>query len=473
LILSATYGLLVTTDRGASWQYVCEAAYGVADLPLDARVAVTSEGALLAGIYSGVARAQQSPCNFDRTLGFSKQEAVPDFTLAASRPGRVVAIHVALPTEGVPSSQLYRSDDDGRSWRALGKPLPEVIRTSLTVDVAPSDTERLYVSGLGADGAGVMLRSEDGGESFDVFSIPTNATDREFPYIAAVDPENPDQVYVRTDVWSYDPEEQLTRANDALLYSDDGGASFTELLRAGGKLFGFAFSPDSSELLVGYGDPIQFSVTRVVDQAALGIYRAPKGSSSFEMRYAGPVGCLTWTGEGVYACTMEADTGFSLGLIRDTDFDLASPASFEPLVRLRDVAGPIECEACASGDMCRDYWKATCNSWGRDDCLELKASECSNEAGAAGAPTAGNATGGVGPAPGASGGLQNAADVAGSRGGCACRLREGHSSAQSLMAVIALAAMARFRRNTESRSARPAKRIMNRRLPLAPPGSWE
>ncbi len=169
----------------------------------------------------------------------------------------------------------------------------------------------------------------------------------------------------------YDATEQVVNANDGLLYSSDGGAHFTELLREGGKLFGFTFSPDGQEVLVGYGDPVEAGGGRLTDADALGIYRAPKGSSDFEKRYAGSIGCLTWTAQGLYACTLEAETGFSLGLTTNTDFDLAAPAELTPLLRLKDVVGPLECPACSSGSICRNYWQSSCESWGRSDCESL------------------------------------------------------------------------------------------------------
>jgi len=454
LILGATYGLLVTSDRGASWSYVCEAAYGVTDIPIDGITMLTPEGALLAGIYSGVTRAPGAlACDFQRTLGMNNREAVPDFALAASEPGRVLAILVSLPKVGEPFSQLYRSDDDGATWRALGEPLPPEMSVALTIDVAPSDANRVYVSGLGAGDTGLLLRSDDGGESFQILEIPTDAAQLEHPYIAAVDTQDPDRLYVRTDLWAYDPMAGVASANDALLYSDDGGASFTELLRAGGKLFGFTFSPDHSELLVGYGDPVEAGGLRLIDEDALGIYRAPAGSSDFERRYAGSVACLTWTGEGIYACTLEADTGFSLGLITETDFDLSQPAELEPLLRLDDVAGPIECEACATGDICRDYWYAACSGWGRMDCEVLRSSDCA-EGGAAGAPATDQPGGAGGDASAAGGaaagqvgsGAATSADEVVPRGGCSCRAGAGAASSSVWFALLLMLRRATRRR---------------------------
>jgi MYXO-CTERM domain-containing protein len=423
LVLGATYGLLVTKDRGASWHHVCEAAYGERDLTIDALTAFTHEGALLAGIYSGISRTATNPCDFERVLGMSNREAVPDFALAASSPGRVVAIRVAIPEQGEPYSQLYRSDDDGLTWRPLGEVLPPSLRTPLTLELAPSDADRVYLSGLGENDAGVLLRSDDGGQTFELLEIPTDAAQFEAPYIAAVDPEDADRLYVRTDAWLYDAQTNSAIANDALLYSEDAGGHFVELLRAPGKLFGFTFSPDGSELLLGYGDPREAGGSRYTDPAALGIYRGPKASSDLQMRYAGSVGCVTWSERGVYVCTDEYATGFSLGLFEPASFDVMAPVQVEPLLVLADVAGPIECPACSTGAACASYWLSTCQSWGRMDCDERIRPACS-AGGADGAGGASEAAAGASePSAGgnASSAGQSSLEPMAPRGGCACR----------------------------------------------------
>jgi hypothetical protein len=407
--------LLVTVDRGATWRYVCEAAYGERDLSVDALTALSVEGALLAGIYSGVSRAERDACDFRRTLGQNNREAVPDFALSVSVPGRALAIMVAIPEDAEPYSQLYRSDDDARTWEPLGERLPDVMHTPLTIDVAPSDADRIYLSGLGEDYAGVLLRSSDGGESFETLPIPTDGAGFEYPYIAGVDADDPNRLYVRTDFWQYDPETGSATARDALLYSDDAGATFSEVLRASGKLLGFAFSPDGSELLLGYGDPLEAGGVRVTDPDALGIYRAPKGSSGFEKRYTGSVSCLTWTEQGIYVCTHEDQTGVSLGLIEQTDFDLARPPELQPLLVLADVVGPLECEACSTGAVCASYWQSTCQNWGREDCAELTAPVCHGGGGAAGVEP----TGGASTEP--SGGAAPASRRNPEAGDCSCR----------------------------------------------------
>jgi hypothetical protein len=371
LILGATFGMLVTSDAGGTWRHVCEASFAEAGLQTDPVIAFAPDGAVLAGIYASVARSAPDACDFQKTLGMNNREAVPDFALSTSVPEHAVAALVKLLEDGTSENWLYGSDDGGQSWSAFSEKLPSAIRTVATVEIAPSDDARVYVSGLDPDGAGVLLRSDDGGKTFEAFAVPTDVIQQEIPYIAGVDATDPDAIYLRTDEWLYDPDLQVANANDALLYSADAGAHFAELLRRGGKLFGFTFSPDNAELLVGYGDPVEAGGGRLTDAKALGIYRAAKGSSDFEQRYAGSIGCLTWTAQGLYACTLEAETGFSLALAANSDFDLATPADFTALLRLQDVAGPLACPACSSGGICKNYWQSTCESWGRTDCESL------------------------------------------------------------------------------------------------------
>jgi MYXO-CTERM domain-containing protein len=437
LVLSATYGLVVTKDRGATWHHVCEAAFGERDTEADALTALTSEGALLAGIYSRVSRAQESYCDFERTLGMSNREAVPDFALVPGQPGQVVAVLSSLLTNGALENQLVRSEDDGRTWSSVGDPLPESMRLVLTIDVAPSDETRIYLSGLGPDDEGVLLRSDDAGETFEAFEIPTDGASGEQPYIAAVAPDNPDALYVRTDLWAFDPVEGVANANDALLYSDDGGASFSELARAGAKLFGFTLSPDASEVLIGYADPKEIGRGRYVDPEALGILRAPTGSSDFVKTYAGSVTCLTWTGEGLYVCTHEVDTELTLGFTATTDFDLDAPPSFEPLLVLANVVGPIACEACSVGAVCESFWSSTCQGWGRTDCEAIDSGSCTGGANAGGESGAGAPSQGEG-------GADTANDR--ERYGCDCRSVPSDSRPGAWALIGLMAWLARRRR---------------------------
>lgn|GEM_PF-3014184 len=467
MVLAATYGLLVTQDRGQSWFHVCEAAFADPGQQTDPVVALTSDGGLLTSTFNALQRSSTGVCDFARHLGGNPSQAVPDFTVDAT--GAVIAVLITT-ANGKTSNQLQESQDDGQTFHALGPPLPDSLRLVATVDVAPSDPNRIYLSGWGPNNAGVLLRSDDRGESYTAKPLATDAENDEVPFIAAVDPTNADALYVRTDLWKFDPDFGLPTASDALLYSNDGGETFSELIRHGGKLFGFALSPDGQELLVGYGDPVEGG-GRVVDADALGIYRAQAGTDGFQKVLDGPVSCLTWSPEGVYACTGQAQRGFALGFAAPDDLKANVSATLTPLLSLLDVHGPLDCPACTSGARCGEYWRSTCEAWGRTDCETLAtaaggAAECPAAAGRDASGAGGEGRGGAGGTGGAgepvtgqggvptSSGSATAAGTAPAgasaseheRSGCGCRAAgSAHTSGLAVLALLGLGLATRRR----------------------------
>ena len=90
----------------------------------------------------------------------------PQLATAPSRPGTIYALEWCRAGR-VLTSQLWRSDDRGASWRTLSPPAAEYpLIGSLVVD--PTDADVLYLAGLGPAGrplAGVE-RSFDGGQTW-------------------------------------------------------------------------------------------------------------------------------------------------------------------------------------------------------------------------------------------------------------------------------------------------------------------
>jgi hypothetical protein len=390
LVLAGTYGLLVTQDRGRNWYHVCEESFAGESSETDPVVALNAERALVTSLFGSLSLSTPAACDFARTLAAAPDQVVPDFTNLPDSPNQFLAA-VATLVSTPPSYRLYASSDGGAHWSPLGDPLPPEIELVATLDVAPSDPERIYVSGLGQDGAGVLLRSTDRGASFTVLPLPTDPAIDEVPYIAAVANTDPDVLYLRTDAWIYDPESTTSLANDALLYTDDGGDHVSELLRQPGKLLGFALSPQSSELVLSYGDPVEGG--RLTDPTVLGIYYGDVGGSAFEKVLSGSVSCLTWTEHGLYACTDESQLDFALGHTSSPEALFSQGAALTPMLRLSGVRGPLICPACSGGARCRAAWPAVCASWGRGDCpadvAPVDPDECQPESGAGGAGQAG------------------------------------------------------------------------------------
>jgi MYXO-CTERM domain-containing protein len=365
LVLTATYGLLVSHDEAKTWHHVCEAAFTDPEMEMDSVTAILPGGVLLASNYGGLSRASLTACDFQKTLITDESQGLRDFTVDSAG---VVIVALATAAPELRLDELLQSTDGGRVFRRFGVPLPDSVRLVTTVDVAPADRNRIYLSGLDAEGSGLLLRSNDRGESFEVLPLPVNAEQNEVPYIAGIEPGNADGIYVRTDVWTYDSVAEVQRASDALLYSSDGGETFSELIRGGGKLLAFAFSPDGEDVLIGYGDPFDGG-GRVTDSEALGIFWAPSGSSDFLKVLDGSISCLTWTEAGVFACTAHSDWGFSVGLAQPNDLLERVESPFIPLLKLADVVGPVACRDSQSAARCTASWEATCQSWGRTDCV--------------------------------------------------------------------------------------------------------
>ncbi len=423
LVLGATYGLLVTRDRGAEWRHICELGYAGSIDDIDPLVEIPPDGALLVTAPHSLNRLDPPFCAFEPVLGGAGTETVVDYAMDPSDPNHVVALFMRSADTGV-VNELQHSLDGGRTFAALGAPLPSDVVFSVTFDVAPNDPNRFYVTAAGRTSPELFVRSDDRGASW--ASVPFALAPEEHAYIAAVHPTNPDILYVRTDLWELD-EFNVLVPHDALFYSDDGGQSFREIHRAIGKLFGFALSPDAATVLVGYGDPVDSAAP--VDPAELGIYRASTSDHAFTKIFDGPVSCLSWTENGVYACTSQAERGFALGFAETANFDLDTQNPLTPLLDLTKVSGPLDCPASSPGAVCTEDWPT--------NCAVLAACDAG--------------TGGSGGSGGSGSGASGAGastESEESESSCGCRAAGERASAGSFAAlVVAMLSLVRRRRS--------------------------
>lgn len=397
LILRSTYGVLTSADAGQSWYWICEQAIGYGGTE-DPALGLTENGTVLAGVFHGLSLSTDGGCGWTFAGGPLTERYVVDLTVERADPSRALALVSMGQSGGTFLNQLFRSTDDGATWVQLGGDLP-VDLLGLTLDPAPSDPTRIYLSALefGADGGssqGQLLSSTDDGASFQRIDIPGTSL-QDAPFIAAVDPDDPLRLYVRV----------AGGDEDYLVVSKDGGTSFEEVIRGRAELYGFALSPDGSTVLAGFGDPRDGTD---VDQSMLGIWRASAADLQFSRIYAKPVACLTWTPHRLYACTGQFDAGFELGASSD------GGQTFEALMKLADLQGPLECSAgTATGDACPAEWQATCE-------------------------TIGKCTAGTGGTSGGAGAAGSSGSAAGDGGddGCGCRV-PGGGGARALGAIVA------------------------------------
>jgi hypothetical protein len=453
-VLSATFGLLVSRD-GQNWYHVCEGMLTSELLESDPLLELMPDGSLLAGLVRPLLRSEDCGCSWQPVLGEAEDQWVVDIAKA----GASSVLALARTSGQALTFRLERSNDGGRSWSKLSD-LPQGMQ-AFTLDAAPSNPMRVYVSAmLNADpDAGIaqstpaLFVSDDGGATWSTPRSIQGATPDDFAYIAAVDPRDPDTIYVRTDAWTLSEDESIDEANDALFVSDDAGVGFREVLRRHAKLFGFALSPDGATVALGYGDPKQ--AARYVYAEDTGIYRASTATLAFTQELNAEVSCLTWNANGLYAC-LEGGVGLSAD-----GSTPATPEGFTPVVAFADVKGPLACNATT----CLPQWQegredvaATCELL--DAVCEIdpasNVQECSPSGGragastgggggSAGAPTGGVATGGAGGAGGAGGtgpvtggSPSGGAGGSGSRGACGCRTPGAGSrdAALSLLSVL-------------------------------------
>jgi MYXO-CTERM domain-containing protein len=421
LYLRSTFGLLVTSDGGANWDWLCEEGMGYQDL--EPPMVILPGGSILLATPDGVSRSDPSGCDFGRAEGLD--QTVVDLSRIPAEPGSAVAVSLAGAV-----STLWISTDEGRSFTPVGEPIQGLLAS--TVDVAASNPKVIYLSGL--DGTqGVLLRSKDRGKTFETFPVPNTTTGRR-PYIAAVSPEDEATVYVR-----------LVGVRGELQVTRDGGKSFTTVLETTIAVKGFALSPDGSTVLASN----DFD----------GTFRAKTSDHAFERIACGGHACLSWSDSGLFGCGDDMVDGYIVG--RSDDLG----ASFGRVLDMPCVRGPLACDPSTSiGAACPLAWTTVSE--------QIRTSECGSRevpapytgcfaSGAGGAPdTAGgaNENGGSITAGSATSNAGNggAAGAAPRTGNCGCRSAGAGPSTPAWSLALAAAWLVRRRRAPSRARAREA-----------------
>ncbi len=343
VLVRATYGLILSLDGGKAWGWICEPAVGYSGVE-DPVMSFTQNGTLLAGIFEGLAEGTPDGCQWGFFPPLNNKYVID---LSVDKVDATRALLIISNGSGVDDAgsttfltQLWQTSDNGATWAQAGTSLdPELL--GLTVDAAPSNPMRVYLSGRKGppDYPGVLVRTDDRGATWQTLAIP-GSDDTHLPYIGAVDPQDPDIVYVRIDS---DPA-------DTLMVTKDGGVTWSTVFTASGKLNGFALSPDGSTVALGTPGLPQPSGPSTNP----GVWTAPAGTLQFTRQSKVGALCLTWTPAGLYACGNEFTDGFTAGLSTDQG------KTFQPLMHLSGIC-PLTCSEPDSGvtQQCPAYWPAT------------------------------------------------------------------------------------------------------------------
>ncbi|HET9959396.1 MAG TPA: hypothetical protein VFQ61_33125 [Polyangiaceae bacterium] len=361
LLVRTPYGVFHSRDGGQTADFLCDEVMTAArDAP--AEVVFVNGGALLASrppswltlglpaVLPGtptenvphLARSEDG-CNWQT---FGTEGELSQFAVDPSHPERVLAVGFGIeelePSDsGEPRersrARLMLSTDAGESFARLLELPPET--TPLSVVIAPSNSERVYVAAWAqrSEGTGSrLLVSSDGGSEFREFALPGG--ERLAARVVAVHPLRENRVYL-----------QLQDSGETqLLVSDDAGETFRSFFTGAENLTGFAIADDGRELYFG---------------SRSGTWAARGDGSEPERRSELAVTCLAYGDFALFACPSDsspyalarstdggrsfthslrfADTCGSSGCSEGTDVQLTCPAV------LPEIASTLEVKACA------------------------------------------------------------------------------------------------------------------------------
>ena len=331
LVLRATFGLLQSHDGGQTFHWVCEDAIGYSG-DRDPALAVTADGSVLAGFARDLRVSAADGCSWSSPFAGVDLQNFLDATIDPSAPSNALFVAHSLGTDH--QVQVFLTEQSATSLEPLGPALGDDF-SPLTLEVAPSRPARIYVTGIAEDLSSVLLRSDDRGQSWERSAIEPDSS---LPaYIAAVDPQNPDRLYLRVDGAS----------SDALLVSDDGGKHFSEAFTIQSDMLGFALSPDGTRIVLGGPDVGQF----VADAQDLS-FSAASGSVL-------GLTCLKWTTDlGLMACAREVNAGFTVGQSNDAG------QTFVPVFHLAALT-PLSCDSGTdSANSCPSVWPGVAKTLG-------------------------------------------------------------------------------------------------------------
>jgi photosystem II stability/assembly factor-like uncharacterized protein len=355
LWVQSTQGLLLSSDGGCTWHWICEEAFSAGGGAH--RALAATNGGLLAGVVGGLFATEADACSWRHEF---IEQSVVDIDVDPADPRRVLMLSSTY-AGGVPpvyTNRLWRSNDAGRTWSQLGPDLATDV-SGVSLAVAPSDPTKIYVTAFAYTAQStlqtVLLRSEDGAASFERTALAAVESGH-VPYLAAVAPADPRKLYLRV----LGP--KLDRfVVSRVLHSSNGGNTWSKIYEAPADVLALLLSTDGKQLFIGVGDPLE-PEERPVDSSALGLYVASTSDHQFTRRRAGHVGCLSWSERGMYICTREPSEGADLGMSTELAISPDEGTTFEPVLHLAGIQGPLACSAqsivtrtCTSA-----IWKDVC-----------------------------------------------------------------------------------------------------------------
>jgi photosystem II stability/assembly factor-like uncharacterized protein len=248
-------GMYKSTDAGKTWKHIgLESTRQIGKVIVHPRDPNVVYVAVLGHVYGphpdrGVYRSRDGGATWQKVLYKGDGIGAIDLAFDPSNPQTVYAALWAVrrppwfiyaPANG-PGSGLFKSTDGGGTWNQLANGLPTDGLGRMGIAVAPANPRRIYVIADAKEGG--LFRSDDAGATWTKVSADARIWGRGWYFSkVAVDPKNPDIVYV---------------PNTGVYKSIDGGKTWGAPLKAspgGDDYHQMWISPDDPSRMAVAGD---------------------------------------------------------------------------------------------------------------------------------------------------------------------------------------------------------------------------
>jgi MYXO-CTERM domain-containing protein len=335
VLLRATFGILFSHEAGKNSRLICDQIIGAASV-VDPGVGFFDDGSIMVAAPVGLGISTDNGCSFQFVGGELADQRFIDVTSDRGNPKRALALSATQKSDGTENVRVFESTDNGRTWAVVSTGLEQNALVT-TLDVAPSNSQRVYLSGnrvVGGALEGFVARSDDGGRNFTY--VKADFPNANQIYIAAIDPFDADLVYLRTYGTDAGPSH--------LVVTRDGAKTFAIATTINSNMSGFALSPDGSRVAIA---GLQTGVAVASRPAPLD---AGGGLGMvFEEHSPLPMRCLGWEGNKLYGCGSGVPVGCGTGdgqfLLGDSTDEGRTWNTLIPL--LSDILEPDP--SCAAG----------------------------------------------------------------------------------------------------------------------------
>jgi uncharacterized protein (TIGR03382 family) len=330
MYVQTTFGLLATTDEGCTFRWMCEQSIGYGGT-WDPAYAIGSDGTIFATTFEGLRISRDGGCTFETataSLPMGDPNRIADIWIDALDIGPTGEIWVGTAETGH-TNDVFVSLDNGVTFTSRGMLSPEIWWKS--VEVAPSNPAIVYVTGYQVAGTptAYAYRTTNGGMQWTPSPL-TNVMYGSTPVlrIKAVDPTNPDVVYMAS-------EGANPPSGDRLYRSADGGATWTEVL---------ATSATIHDVVIRDAEHVIIATQIKTTSSIMGgpAYQSSNAGASFELLAGAPqLACVAKRADGtLFGCGANWDPDWmSVGKSVD------GGASWQKVWRFVELAGAVQCAA--------------------------------------------------------------------------------------------------------------------------------